>query len=130
MPLDPEDILAIQALYARYNHAIHEGRGDLWAACFTPDGTFSNVRESVHGAEALARYAADFSAGGNARYWIDNLVLAATPGGAEGSCYLMLLHIADGAQPPTINLTGIYTDTLVEDGGEWKFATRHIERDG
>ncbi|MGH2632231.1 MAG: nuclear transport factor 2 family protein [Tepidiformaceae bacterium] len=129
MPLTPEDVLAIQALYARYNHSIHEARGDLWAACFTPDGTFSNARESVHGAEALARYADDFSAAGNARYWINNLVLEATSGGAQGTCYLMLLHVGQGSVPAAIHLTGIYTDTLVRAGGEWKFATRHVERD-
>ena len=128
-PLPPADHLAIQSLHARYNHAIHLGDGVAWAACFTADGVFSNARERVSGAEALAAYAAEFSKARNARYWVDNLLLEATPTGARGTCYLLLLHIGQLGQPAAVALTGIYTDQLVKVGDEWKFAARNIERD-
>ncbi len=127
--LPPDDTLAIQQLYARYNHAIHRGDGAAWAACFTPDATFSNARESVAGAKALAAYADDFSKSANARYWIDNLVLEAAPGGASGTCYLALYHVVAVPERLAPRLTGIYTDTLTRFEGEWRFRSRHIARD-
>ena len=70
-----------------------------WAACFTPNATFSNPRQSVTGRAALAAYAADFSKGLNARYWINNLMLEPQGKGARGSCYLLLLHVAAAGEP-------------------------------
>ena len=100
-----------------------------WAACFTPNATFSNPRQSVTGRAALAAYAADFSKGLNARYWINSLVLEPQGKGARGSCYLLLLHVAAAGEPASIQITGLYNDTLVpmEDG--WLFETRHVARD-
>ena len=50
MGLSVEDQLAIQQLYARYNHAIDFGRADEWAACFTSDGVFNSsaAGEFIH----------------------------------------------------------------------------------
>ena len=127
--LRPEDDLAIRRVYAEYNHAIRLGDGAAWAACFTPDGVFSNRAETVAGRAALAAYADEFSKPRNARYWIDNLVLDATDAGATGTCYLLLLHVGEGGGPPRISLTGLYTDTLVKTSEGWRFATRHIARD-
>lgn len=127
--LTPEDDLAIRALYARYNHAIHRGDADAWAACFTPEGRFSNRARVVEGREALAEYAAGWSADGRSRYWIDNLLLKSTNTGASGTCYLLLLSIGRDGSPPAVDLTGIYTDSLVKQQGEWLFAARHIARD-
>lgn len=127
--LQPVDDLAIRRLYAEYNHAIRLGDGTAWAECFTPDGVFSNRTETVSGRAALAAYADDFSKPRNARYWVDNLVLEATAGGASGTCYLLLLHIGGCGGPPRISLTGLYTDTLLKTSVGWKFATRHIARD-
>ena len=127
--LAAEDTLAIQQLYARYNHAIHLGDGAAWAACFTANATFSNPRESVTGRAALAAYAGDFSKGLPARYWINNLMLEPQGKGARGSCYLLLLHVAAAAEPASIQITGLYNDTLVPREDGWLFETRHVTRD-
>lgn len=55
--LSIEDQLAIQQLYARYNHAIDAGKGDAWAACFTAEGTFDSATGSFAGTEQLAAFA-------------------------------------------------------------------------
>ena len=129
--LTPEDHLAIRELYARYNHAISAGDGDAWAALFTPDGCFSNARETVRGTTNLAVYSNDFARARNARYWVDNIVIEATPEGAAGACYLALYHVTPGeaAGPATLQLTGLYSDTFTKWEGQWRFATRHIPRD-
>ena len=41
MPLTTDDIVAINQLYARYNHAIDLERHKEFAATFTPDGTLN-----------------------------------------------------------------------------------------
>ena len=126
--MSAEDALAIEQLYARYNHAIRLGDGPAWADCFTPDGVFSNSRESVSGRDALAAYADEFAKPRNARYWINNLLIEASGEGVRGSCYLLLLHVEAG-EPPAVQLTGTYTDSLVRAPGGWRFAARHVARD-
>lgn len=125
------DRLAIEELYARYNHAIHEGDATAWTACFSDDGTFSNVRGRYSGRAALAGYVAGWIGDGGVRYWLSNVLVEAgeDAGTAEGTCYLAIIGTATPGQPARIQLTGRYTDTLRKDGGRWTFASRHIARD-
>ncbi|MEO6399125.1 MAG: nuclear transport factor 2 family protein [Tepidiformaceae bacterium] len=119
----------MQQLYARYNHAIHVGDGALWANCFTLSATFSNTRESVTGRTALAAYATEFSKGRRARYWINNLLLEPRGSHAQGSCYLLILHIAAAGDTASIQLTGVYTDAIARTEHGWLFETRHVAAD-
>lgn len=128
-PLRPEDDLAIRRLYARYNETIRLGDAEAWASCFAIDGRFSNRGTAVAGRAELITYAAGWIGSGNARYWIDNLLLSTTAQGVFGTCYLVILHAGNADDRPSLNLTGIYTDSLERVDGEWKFASRHIERD-
>jgi uncharacterized protein (TIGR02246 family) len=76
--LATEDMLAIQQLYARYNHAIDSGEAAGWAACFTADGTFtSGASGSYAGTEQLAAFAQGFASRMKARHWTNNLLLEA-----------------------------------------------------
>ena len=127
--LPTEDALAIQQLYARYNHAIDSGKGDAWAACFTADGTFSSASGNFAGTEQLAGFGTAFALRLKARHWTNNLVIEPTAGGASGSCYLMLLRLGNVEKPTSILTTAIYTDTLTKSAGEWKFATRSVAGD-
>ncbi|MEO9255672.1 MAG: nuclear transport factor 2 family protein [Tepidiformaceae bacterium] len=122
----PEDQFAIERLYARYASAIGQGDAQIWAECFTADGRFSNSRGSYSGRADLSAYAEGWIADGGVRYWMNNLLIEGTESGIAGSCYLAILRT--GAQP-VIELTGIYTDTLVVVDGEWVFASRHVARD-
>ena len=126
--LSVEDQLAIQQLYAQYNHAIDSGNGDAWAACFTPEGTFSSASGNFAGREQLAGFATAFAQRLKARHWTNNLVITASGGGATGSCYLMLLRLnAEG--PASILTTAIYSDTLVKTSDGWKFTSRSVAGD-
>lgn len=127
--LSTEDILAIQQLYARYNHAIDAGKGDAWAACFTPDGTFTSASGNFAGTEQLASFGTAFAKRLKARHWTNNLVIEPAASGATGSCYLMLLRLGDAERPTSILTTAIYRDTLAKSAGEWKFTTRTVVGD-
>ncbi|WP_322797037.1 nuclear transport factor 2 family protein [Tepidiforma sp.] len=130
MPLSVEDQLAIQQLYARYNHAIDSGNGADWAACFTPDGTFSSATGNFAGRDQLRAFGDAFAQRLKARHWTNNLVLDGDGDEATGSCYLMLLRLAPGEQPPaSILTTAIYRDRLVRTAEGWKFAARTVVGD-
>lgn len=124
MSISIEDRLAIQDLYARYNHAVDLGDPDGWAACFTSDASFhTEVTGTLRGREALAAFARTLNAQMTTRHWTNNLLLEATDGGARGKCYLILLRLPGGS-PATIAMTGIYTDELTREDGEWLFSSR------
>ncbi|MCX7618192.1 nuclear transport factor 2 family protein [Tepidiforma sp.] len=130
MPLSVEDQLAIQQLYARYNHAIDSGDGAAWAACFTPDGTFSSATGTFTGRDQLQGFGAAFATRMKARHWTNNLVLEGDADAARGSCYLMLLRLTPGEQPPaSILVTAIYRDELRRTADGWKFASRTVVGD-
>jgi hypothetical protein len=126
--LSTEDTLAIQQLYARYNHAIDSGDAAGWAACFTGDGTFASATGNFAGTEQLTTFAQGFASRLKARHWTNNLVVESDGDGAKGTCYLMLLRLGEGT-PATILTTGIYTDRLVRDSGGWRFASRSVAGD-
>ena len=127
--LATEDYIAIQQLYARYNHAIDSGNGDAWAATFTPDGTFSSATGDFAGTQALSEFATGFGTRLKARHWINNLVIEPAADGATGSCYLMLLRLGNAEKPTSMMTTAIYRDNLTKASGEWKFAARKVHGD-
>ncbi|MEJ5221075.1 MAG: nuclear transport factor 2 family protein [Tepidiforma sp.] len=130
MPLSVDDQLAIQQLYARYNHAIDSGDGAAWAACFTPDGTFSSATGTFTGRDQLQGFGTAFATRMKARHWTNNLVLEGDGEAATGSSYLMLLRLAPGEQPPaSILVTAIYRDELRRTADGWKFASRTVVGD-
>jgi hypothetical protein len=127
MGLAVEDQLAIQQLYARYNHAIDFGDGDGWAACFTPDGVFNGGQGPQQGTDALKAFAGGFASRMKARHWNTNLVVEGSGDTANGKCYLMLMNLADGKATPLV--TAVYHDELKRTGGEWKFTSRSVQPD-
>jgi SnoaL-like domain len=125
--LSPQDVADIQQLYARYNFAIDTGDAAGWADTFTADGVFNKVftgREALMGFIKLWREKLN---GANRRHWNSNLNLSATPSGAHGGVYLMLLDV--GVKPAAIASTGTYSDELVKTKDGWRFKTRAVISD-
>ena len=101
-----EDHVEIQALYATYTHSLDSGDAETWADTFTPDGVLLMVAPGdtegaglrIAGRDALAGFATGAHAanGGHMRNWQSQAMITATPGGAEGRCYLMLFRTVDG----------------------------------
>jgi hypothetical protein len=127
MGLSTEDRLDIQELYARYNHAIDSGNGDAWAATFTPDGIFESAQGIQTGSDSLKQFASGFASRLKGRHWINNLVVDEAPGGAKGSCYLVLYNL--GGEKPSILTTAIYNDQLTKTAGGWRFSKRVVKGD-
>lgn len=127
--LETSDQLAIQDLYARYNHAIDSGNGAAWANCFTADGTFASATGTFKGTEQLAGFGTAFATRMKARHWTNNLVIEGADGGATGTCYLMLLRLGNQENPTGILTTAIYKDKLTNAGGGWKFTSREVVGD-
>ena len=124
--LATQDYIDIEQLYATYNHAIDSGDGEGWAATFTPDGTFNRLQ----GKDALVGFVKNWREqrnGANRRHWNSNLRITPSADGANGTVMLMLLDVA--AQPPSIAMTGLYTDVLVKTSICWRFKSRQVKGD-
>ena len=131
MSLSVEDQLAIQQLYAKYNHAIDSGNGAGWAETFSTDGTFSSATGTFTGSEQLSGFASGFAARLKGRHWTNNLVIEGDGKKATGSCYLVLYRLTPGEQPPaSILTTAIYNDELAKGPDNcWRFTRRTVTGD-
>jgi ketosteroid isomerase-like protein len=120
--LTTQDYIDIQQLYARYNWAIDAGDVEGYVALYTPDGTFNTFT----GADGLRTFMKNRQ-GGTRRHWNSNLVITASPGGASGKVYLVLVDV--GAKPPTNSSAARYEDQLVKTAAGWRFKKRQTSPD-
>lgn len=124
--LTTQDYIDIEQLYAQYNHAIDAGDAEAWAGTFTPDGSFNKFV----GHDALVGFIQQWREkmnGASRRHWNTNLRIVPSPDGANGSVFLMLVDVS--TRPPSIIMTGSYTDTLVKTASGWRFKTRQTKND-
>lgn len=124
--LTTQDYIDIEQLYAQYNHAIDAGDAQAWAATFTPDGSFNKFT----GHDALVGFIQQWREkmnGANRRHWNTNLRIVPSKDGADGAVFLMLVDVS--TKPPSIVMTGGYTDTLVKTASGWRFKTRQTRND-
>ena len=126
-PLSTQDLVEIQQLYAKYNHAIDSGNAEEWADTFTPDGVFNG---RFTGREALMGFIKTWKErmnGGNRRHWNSNLSIRGTSEAATGAVYLMLMDVS--TKPASIASTGMYADELVKTPAGWRFKNRVVKVD-
>lgn len=124
--LTTQDYIDIEQLYAAYNHAIDTGDGDAWAGMFTSDGSFNKYT----GHDALVGFIKNWREkmnGANRRHWNTNLRITSSADGASGTVLLMIVDV--GTQPPSIVMTGQYTDALVKTANGWRFKSRQVKGD-
>jgi hypothetical protein len=127
--LAPEDYAEIQQLYARFNWALDSTADDgkAYARTFTPDGEFIvNSIRAAAGREQLAQHALKQASGlaGRPHHLATNILVEATPEGARGGAYFLLLNTPAADQPIAITTTGAYEDTLVKTPEGWRFKQR------
>lgn len=125
--LTTQDYIDIQQLYARYNHAIDSGDAEGWAATFTPDGVFNQRFAGREGLLGFMKQWKEKMNGANRRHWNSNLLITPAAEGANGKVMLMLLDV--GTKPPSIVMTGQYTDVLVKTAEGWRFKSRDVKND-
>ncbi len=145
--LEPRDHAEITDLYARYNHASDAGDAEAYADCFTAAGILRVRGLAVRDGRMARDPAGEFAVSGRAeliafkrrdaggrggryrRHWNGSLWLARVDEATvRGRCYL---HAYDGEPGalPVLAQTGVYEDTVVRDGGAWRFALRLLTID-
>ena len=123
--LTAEDYIEIQQLVSRYPYALDQNpdAGASYANLFTTDAVFRQPR--TEGRENLAKMASWAPYGPKyTRHFIANHVIEATPEGASGKQYLVVVDVGATGQPSSIFLGGHYEDAYVKTAEGWRFKTR------
>ncbi len=117
------DTIAIARLIAAYGDAVSRRDAMAWAATWAPDATWSLMGHEVAGRDAIV----NLWLGAMAQFDAVSFITAAGPATIAGDTATLrcqtqeVLRTTDG----TIRrIAGIYDDTLVRDGGGWRFARR------
>jgi hypothetical protein len=141
MPLAIEDVLAIQALYARYNQLFDDFDREGWLDLFTDDTVRSIVASdgqggtkpptTLTGRAALEEYWDSRQSqytGEVVRHLSSDLLIDGDGDTARGSVTSMVVYYSDGT--PKIMNTGRMVDDLVKQGDTWRFKCRAVTADG
>jgi hypothetical protein len=127
--LTPMDYLEIQQLVASYGHALDNGfgrtdNGDAYARLFTPDGV---AFRRLKGYEPLAAIARAQPHGPRyVRHFLTNVTIEASPEGAIGKQYLVVIDSGDNVKPGSLFLGGHYEDIYVKTSEGWRFKSRTL----
>jgi uncharacterized protein (TIGR02246 family) len=128
MALTTDDIVAIHQLYSEYCHAIDEGDGEAFGACFVPDGKLGSGGPALEGREALARFASKIpSRTPGVRHAVTNVHARGDGDRAEGRAYFVGYTALGGEV--VVRTTGRYRDDLQRVDGTWLFVERRFTAD-
>jgi len=132
MSLPVDDIVAIEQLYATYNHLIDGGFTEEWAALFVEEGTLDTGLGIVVEGTPAARI--EFAAGvplimPGSRHVATNVRLEVDGDTAKGAAYLQLWVTDEDAGGIKVLVSGVYVDTLRKVDGNWRFVTRALVPD-
>jgi uncharacterized protein (TIGR02246 family) len=128
MSLPVEDVIAIQALVARYNFAVDEGDPEGFAGCFTQDGEFSWAQNEFHGRDELVAFAKTLGGSGQMRHVVTSML---ADGDRERATVRSYCHVTSvgGDGKPFISVQGVYEDELAHGDGGWRFTRRRFVSD-
>ncbi|MBV8085226.1 MAG: nuclear transport factor 2 family protein [Chloroflexi bacterium] len=135
MALSDHDLLNIQALLARFVHALDAGDPVTWTNCFAPEGIYRDASQTLTGREAILPFITQVMTEGDAGpnpKATPRLVHLATPPRIEGdgdratahSYWQALTEAKDGSV--VIWRVGEFRDQLIKRDDEWLFQERHI----
>lgn len=132
MSLPVDDIVAIEQLYATYNHLIDGGFTEEWAALFVEEGTLDTGLGIVVEGTPAARI--EFAAGvplimPGSRHVATNVRLEVDGDTAKGAAYLQLWVTDEDTGGIKVLVSGVYVDTLRKVDGNWRFVTRALVPD-
>ena len=130
MGLSTEDVVTIQGLAARYNHAIDSGDSEGFVAVFTEDGALSAGELQVKGHDALREFAKNFAGSvREPRHIANNLVIDGDGDKATLKAYIQMFIMSGEPGQQVVATSGKYNDTLVKENGSWKFTQRVFTAD-
>ncbi len=130
MGLSTEDIVTIQGLAARYNHAVDSGDSEAFIATFTEDGVLSAGELEVKGHDALGDFAKNFAGSvREPRHIANNIVIDGDGDKATLKAYIQMFILSGEPGQQVVATSGKYNDTLVKENGSWKFTQRVFTAD-
>ena len=129
MGLSTDDVVAIQQLAGRYNHAIDSGDGSAFAETFI-DGGVLDAGSPIEGRDALEQFAKGLPAAfTNPRHVASNIVVEGDGDQARLRAYVQMWATLGDPPQPTLVAQGRYDDTLAKVGGDWRFVRRTFTAD-
>ena len=135
--LTAQDYLDIRALAVQYAYGLDTGADDGWlyANVFTEDGEFHGPPAvpggkpfDAKGRAQLRTFAVPGGGSNYVRHFTSNHAIEATPEGARGKVYLLVIDIARDGKPTSVNMGGHYEDIYVRTAEGWRIKTRHFSR--
>jgi len=136
-PLAAQDYLDIRALANQYAYGLDTGADDgrLYANVFTEDGEFHGPPAvpggkpfDAKGRAQLRTFAVPGRGSAYVRHFMTNHLIEVSPEGARGKVYLLVIDIADGGKPTSVNMGGHYEDVYVRTAEGWRIKSRHFYR--
>jgi hypothetical protein len=126
-----EDYLNIQQLITTYPMALDTGAGEgyVYADLFTPDGIFMSDTVKHQGREDLRKFAWQHRPGQGPLYvrnYSTNPWIEASPEGATGKVYAVVMDLGEGGKPNTIIGGGHYEDVYVKTPQGWRIKQRQF----
>ncbi len=135
--LTADDYLAIRALAHTYAYGLDTGadKGNLYANVFTEDAEFHGPPAvpggkpfDAQGRDALRQFALVDRGSAYVRHFMTNHLIEPSAEGARGKVYLLVIDIAQGNKPTSVNMGGHYEDVYVKTNAGWRIKRRDFFR--
>lgn len=135
--LTAQDYIDIRALAARYAYGLDsgEGNGALYGSVFAEDAEFhgpparrGGAPFDAKGRENLQKFAQGGRGSNYVRHFMANHLIDASPEGATGKVYLLVIDIGSDGRPTSVNMGGHYEDVYVKTAEGWKIKSRNFFR--
>ena len=138
-PLTAQDYIDIRALASLYAYGLDtgadEGTGSVYANVFTEDAEFhgppatpGGTPFNAKGRDELRKFAVPGRGNGYVRHFMTNHLMEASPEGARGKVYLLVIDIARDGKPTSVNMGGHYEDVYVKTSEGWRIRSRNFFR--
>jgi hypothetical protein len=130
MGLTTDDLVEIQGLAARYNHAVDSGDSEGFIACFTEKGVLSAGVIELEGHSALGDFAKNFAGSvREPRHIATNVVIDGDGDKATLKAYIQMYTLDGDPGKQVLSTSGKYDDQLAKEDGSWKFTKRVFTAD-
>ena len=137
--LTAQDYIDIRALAAHYAYGLdsgaENGTGSVYADVFAEDAEFHGPAAvpggkpfDAAGRDALRQFAIPGQGSAYVRHFMTNHLIEASPEGARGKVYLLVIDIAQNARPTSVNMGGHYEDVYVRTPQGWRIKSRNFFR--
>jgi hypothetical protein len=138
-PLTAQDYIDIRKLASLYAYGLdsgaEDGTGSVYANVFAEDAEFHGPPATpggkpfdAKGREELRKFAVPGRGTAYVRHFMTNHLIEASPEGARGKVYLLVIDIARDGKPTSVNMGGHYEDIYVKTADGWRIKSRNFFR--